>query len=406
MEGISVAPAFESTNAASASLTSNATPPSIIFTGANGDFRRLVSVGALLELVTVGFYRFWLATNMRRHLWSSTVIGGDALEYLGTGKELLFGFLFAVALLAPIYLVYFLIGVEAERARAFASAPLGLFLIAFGQFAIYRARRYRLHRTVWRGLRFGMEGSGWSYAARALKWGILTTLSLGFALPWAQAALERYKLEHTFYGDLEGRFVGRGGDFFKRAWWLWVGAFILAALYTAALILIKDTKSAIGLIPMLVGGIAAPFVYAAYKAIQWKWWLEGLRIGDVRAHSSLKASSLFGNYWKLIGLAVLTLSLGGAVMGGIIGLGASLGHSAAAPPVPVIILLVVAYLATVLTIGAIWRIYFIQRIWKIVVSSLSLHNLEAAREVALRPDTSRPTALGEGFADSLDVVGF
>ena len=129
--------------------------------------------GALLELVTLGFYRFWLATDMRRHLWSNTAVGGDAAEYTGTAKELLIGFLFALAILAPIYLVYFLIGLEAERLQAFASVPLGLFFYLFAQFAIYRARRYRLTRTVWRGVRFWMTGSGVSYAWRAGLWGLL-----------------------------------------------------------------------------------------------------------------------------------------------------------------------------------------------------------------------------------------
>lgn len=42
------------------------------FTGIRGVFRRLIMRGALLELLTLGFYRFWLATDMRRHLWSHT----------------------------------------------------------------------------------------------------------------------------------------------------------------------------------------------------------------------------------------------------------------------------------------------------------------------------------------------
>jgi hypothetical protein len=50
------------------------------FTGENGEFRRLVIRGAVLELVTFGFYRFWLATNIRRHLWSNSSAGGDALR--------------------------------------------------------------------------------------------------------------------------------------------------------------------------------------------------------------------------------------------------------------------------------------------------------------------------------------
>src|SRR5207247_785400 len=84
------------------------TPPvqgRITFSGLRADFRRLVLRGTALELVTVGFYRFWLATDMRRHLWSNTAVDGDAAEYTGTAKELLIGFLFALAILAPIYLV-------------------------------------------------------------------------------------------------------------------------------------------------------------------------------------------------------------------------------------------------------------------------------------------------------------
>src|SRR5437868_6941956 len=121
----------------------------IQFSANRGSFVRLVTRGALLGLVTAGFYRFWLATDIRRHLWSHTAVGGDAPEYTGAAKELLIGFLFALAILAPIYLAYFLLGVEAERAKAFASVPFFLFFYLFSQFAIYRARRYRLTRTVW-----------------------------------------------------------------------------------------------------------------------------------------------------------------------------------------------------------------------------------------------------------------
>ena len=113
----------------------------IEFTNGRLAYRRLVVRGALLELITIGFYRFWLATDMRRHLWSHTSVEGDAPEYIGTAKELLIGFLFALAILAPLYLAYFLIGIEAERLQAFAGTPLARFYYLFMQFAIYRARR-------------------------------------------------------------------------------------------------------------------------------------------------------------------------------------------------------------------------------------------------------------------------
>src|SRR3984957_12879076 len=197
-------------------------PVAVGFSGDRSEFRRLVMRGALLELVTVGFYRFWLATDIRRHLWSHTTVDDDAFEYTGRAKELLIGFLFALAILVPVYLAYFLIGLEAERLKAFASFPLIAFFYLFGQFAIYRARRYRLTRTVWRGVRFWMDGSGWAYAARAALWALLMPLTLGLILPWREAALERYKMRHCYYGDLEGSFDGRGSEFFKRGWGIWV----------------------------------------------------------------------------------------------------------------------------------------------------------------------------------------
>jgi hypothetical protein len=35
----------------------------------------------LLELITFGFYRFWLTTDIRRHLWSHTEIDGSGWPY-------------------------------------------------------------------------------------------------------------------------------------------------------------------------------------------------------------------------------------------------------------------------------------------------------------------------------------
>ena len=308
----------------------------VAFTGRRAEYRHLVMRGALLELVTVGFYRFWLATDqrrhglnshitdhvvdqlhqhpvrapipggllmsiatdMRRHLWSHTSVGGDGPEYTGTAKELLIGFLFAMAILLPIYLAYFFIGLEAERLQAFASIPLFLFFYLFAQFAIYRARRYRLTRTVWRGVRFWMAGSGWNYAWRAALWGLLVILTLGLALPWRAAALERFKMRHSFYGDLPGRFEATGWEFFKRGWYLWLLAW-----------------------PAVFLPVALPFIYAAFKSIEWRWWASGIRFGEVRFDSKLTEGALIGLYWKVIGWGLLLLLFLSMWIGGVFGVG-------------------------------------------------------------------------------------
>jgi uncharacterized membrane protein YjgN (DUF898 family) len=362
----------------------------VSFLGDRGVFFRLVARGAALELVTVGFYRFWLTTDTRRYLWSNTVIDGDAAEYTGRAKELLLGFLFALAILLPIYLAYFLVSVEAERFKGFASFPLLLAFYAFGQFAIYRARRYRLTRTVWRGVRFWMDGSGWAYAWRAMLWGALMVLTLGLALPWREAALERYKMSHSYYGDLQGSFEGQGWEFFKRGWWLWL--LTPVALYVT---------------------IAAPFVYAAFKAVEWRWWLSGIRFGGVRVDSTMPRGALIGLYWKVVGWIVLLAILLFAYLALCSVLVASMSAmplkdffvtQAFIKSIPLLTLAGIGYLAFVLAANVVVRVYLMRDLWKRVLSTVDIHGIEAAANVSAKGELA--SALGEGFADGLDVAGF
>jgi uncharacterized membrane protein YjgN (DUF898 family) len=368
----------------------DATPQAIAFTGERGDFRRLVTRGALLELVTLGFYRFWLATDTRRHLWSHTEVHGDAAEYTGTAKELLIGFLVAMAILVPIYVLYFFAGLEAERIKAFASFPLFVFLFLFTQFAFYRARRYRMTRTVWRGVRFGMGGSGWSYAWRAALWTLWVWITLGLAQPWRAAALERFKMRHSSYGTLQGSFEGRAGDFFQQAWHLWF------LMWPAAIFVLP-----------------VPFLYAMYKAIEWRWWVSGMRFGAVRFENDLDIGDLMGVYWKLIGWMCLFGVIMSAWFGAIFAIGfatigaeltgdakfaAVMGHPA------VLIGMGLGYLIAALGFNMVFRLYLVRDVWAKVADTTVVYNIAAADNVAVTGDPA--SAIGEGFADSLDIGGF
>src|ERR1700687_3439199 len=137
------------------------------FLGQAGAFWRLLGRGAVLLMLTLGIYRFWLTTDIRRYLWSNTEIADESFEYTGTARELLLGFLIAISVLVPLYAVFFLL----TLALGEIWSSLGLVVLTFlGQYAVYRARRYRLTRTIYRGVRFHQTGSASRHAARGPFW--------------------------------------------------------------------------------------------------------------------------------------------------------------------------------------------------------------------------------------------
>jgi uncharacterized membrane protein YjgN (DUF898 family) len=215
-------------------------------------------------------------------------------------------------------------------------------------------------------------------------------LTFGLVLPWRTAALERYKMSHTYYGDLRGSFEGTGWEFFKRGWWLW----LLSPLAF--------------LVPPL-----APFIYGAFKAVEWRWWLSGIRIGGVRLESKLPGSRLIGLYWKVIGWIALL----GLVFSVYLGLAAALAASMSgeefgeffksqefSKSILLLVLAGIGYLMFALAVNIVIRVYLMRDLWVRVLESINIHGIEAVANVSARGELAN--ALGEGFADGLDVAGF
>jgi uncharacterized membrane protein YjgN (DUF898 family) len=390
------------------------------FVSEGSRFLKLLIRGAALQLVTFGFYRFWLATDIRRHLWSHTLVDGENAEYTGTGRELLVGFLFALAILLPIYLGYFLIGIEAERLQAFASVPLGLFMVLFGYFALYRARRYRMTRTIWRGVRFWMQGSGWKFAFLAFGWGILVILSLGAAYPWRAAALERYKMNNTFYGDMQGAFDARPSDLFKQGIGMWLFAVaVLVTLIAAGITQMLGAKTISGILLFfgILGAIIVPFLYPFFKALEWRWWASGVSFSGTRLSCNLRGGSLLGLFFKYLFIAslvtgavsTLLIAVGAAVME-VAGLSIksiepkSLNDFMSANGILFIGGIVFTYLTILLTLGVVQRFFLQHEYWKLITSTLTVIKPESMEDVAAKGKIAN--ALGEGLADGFDVAGF
>src|SRR5580692_11388889 len=72
------------------------------FVANRGDYWRLMIRGSALQAVTLGLYRFWLFTDMRRSLWAGVELEDENFEYTGTALELLAGFMMALGVLIPV----------------------------------------------------------------------------------------------------------------------------------------------------------------------------------------------------------------------------------------------------------------------------------------------------------------
>src|SRR5262249_29506018 len=151
-----------------------------------------------------------------------------------TARELLLGFLIALAILVPHYVAFFLLALGLGETVSVIGLKV---LTLLGQYAVYRARRYRLARTVYRGVRFHQTGSAWRYAVCALFWWTLIALTVGLAYPFAQSRLERFKMRNTFFGNLPGRFEGSGLRLLLRGLVLWLLAVVPFAGGLAAMLL-------------------------------------------------------------------------------------------------------------------------------------------------------------------------
>jgi uncharacterized membrane protein YjgN (DUF898 family) len=206
--------------------------------GRFGEIFVLFLINLLLTVVTLGIYRFWGKTRIRKYVWSHASLHGERLEYTGTGMELFLGFLFALVILGgPILGFYLWLLANPPRDQealarivllAYPVLIVGVFFIYY--VAIFAAYRYRVSRTAWFGIRGGMQGSAWTYGLVALGLGALNILSFGWTKPWADSVVFRYRLSRTWFGSERFTSGMRVAGMYSRFALAWIGtALVLTA---------------------------------------------------------------------------------------------------------------------------------------------------------------------------------
>jgi uncharacterized membrane protein YjgN (DUF898 family) len=189
----------------SATAAQSAAPrQQFVYDGRLGELFGIFFVNLLLSIVTLGFYRFWAKTRMRRYIWSRVSLDGDAFEYTGTGGELFIGFLIVVGLFFVATILKTVLDLAFppdSPVPVIATLLFALAVVYLIYVARYAAQRYRLTRTLWRGIRGGMTGSAWVWGFKAMLLGLLTAITLGFAGPWAQMRLLDDRVNNSYFGD-------------------------------------------------------------------------------------------------------------------------------------------------------------------------------------------------------------
>lgn len=199
-------------------------PVQLVYDGRLGELYVIYLRALLLTLLTLGWYRFWGRTSVRRYLWSHFSAFGDRFEYRGLGVELFLGFLIAVGSIlvfegAVLGLVWWAWGDELPAEigitdiMTWALIIVGLPLLPVAQYAGWR---YRLTRTAWRGIRTGLKGSSWAFGGMSIGLGFVNAMCMRLLVPVVDVMTIGYRTRNMTFGNLNFGFAGRAADIYGR----------------------------------------------------------------------------------------------------------------------------------------------------------------------------------------------
>jgi uncharacterized membrane protein YjgN (DUF898 family) len=200
---------------------------------------KITIVNFLLGIITLGFYRFWGKTSVRKHIWSSVHLNGEPLEYAGTGMELFKGFmviLFAIFMPYAILLTAVSLIKGPESPWIITLQVAGLLVVqVFWGYALYKARKFQLSRTNWRGIRGTLIGSPMTYSLTYFGALLAKIFSLGWATPVMNTLLQKQIIGDMRFGDAAFKFKGPAGPLYPTYAMCWFASFAVILAVVSAL---------------------------------------------------------------------------------------------------------------------------------------------------------------------------
>ena len=394
------------------------------FTGSRHELLGIIVRGYALMIPTLGLYRFWQATWKRRFYWQNTVIDGEPLEYTGTATQLLAGFFFALAFFLPIYIALFVLSMQESSLIVLGYLGVGLIIWFLMGYAIYRARDFRLSRTLWRGIRFDQRGSAWAFALRRFVWSILFVLSVGLIYPWMASSLWKYRWRNTWFGDRKLEIAGN--------WRIFAGPYF--AVYGLNILTVGGTilwmtstgdyrHAGTSLLPgpiSILAWIGCVIILALsccwYRTRSASRMLSTVSLGEAKLSVDIGAGPLFWQYVAyvvcLAMLLVLLLVTFGAVLGSVYAVAVAAGKAPGAVALLSlfqsstlnVVLLIAAYLVVLGAFGMLAELILSYGWWRLLARSASIANPDSLNTIRSAPEDR--SLIGQGLADALNVGAY
>lgn len=396
-------------------------PVPVVFTGTRRELGMILLRGYALMVPTIGLYRFWLTTWKRRFYWSHTEIGGDALEYTGNATQLLLGFLMALAVFVPLYGLFFYLSTLSQEAAIVGYGGVAILLWFVSGYAIYRARDFRLSRTLWRGIRLDQGGSAWGYAWRRFGWSIAMIATLGLIYPAMAANLWRYRYANSWFGNLQFGFVGSWKHVAGRYYlayglvWLIGGTGLLVGAGMGAFPTGEAAINPMGVLVIIMTLILVGLIVLFYQARELTVMFSSVRLGPASLTVRVSWLGLIRPYLLFalaLALAYMLLAIGGIVV-----LGALAGEAFADGNFDPQILfqhmqaslvtlasIVLGYLLLLGAFNLMSELFIVLGFWKLIARGASVTGLDSLDDVRARAEDK--ALVGEGLADALNVGAY
>jgi uncharacterized membrane protein YjgN (DUF898 family) len=193
----------------------------LTFAGKGSELFGIFIENIFLNLLTLGIFYPWAKARQLRYYYSSTHIYDSNFQFSGTGKEMFFGLAKALALLFLLNFAYetLLAGMVLDWMLILSGLLYFLFFWLLIVIASVGARRYRMSRTSWRGIRFRFEGTFKETSVLIAKGWLLTLLSLGLYYPYYRNRFQAYWTSKSSFGNIAFSYDGQSKEVFRI--WLW-----------------------------------------------------------------------------------------------------------------------------------------------------------------------------------------